>query len=101
MLPKGTRCHKAIGWSWMLAMVVTSISSFGITGFIDWFYGYGPIHLLSIWVLVCVFISVYSAKKGNISFHRSFAVGAYIGTIIAGVGAALMPGRIVHTFIFR
>ncbi|BBB26567.1 DUF2306 domain-containing protein [Amphritea japonica] len=93
---KGTSLHKRLGWSWMLAMIIASISSFGITGFVNWFYGYGPIHLLSIWVLICVVLSVGSARRGNIRSHRSYAVGAYLGTIGAAVGAVLMPGRLLH-----
>ena len=97
---KGTALHKGLGWSWMAAMIITSVSSFWISGFIDWFYGYGPIHLLSLWVLICVVVSVSAARRGNIRYHRSFAVGAYLGTIGAAMGAILMPGRLLHELFF-
>nr|WP_067287212.1 DUF2306 domain-containing protein [Marinobacterium profundum] len=100
LLPKGTRRHRALGWSWMLAMLVVSLSSFGIQGFVDWFYGYGPIHLLSIWVLICVAVSVASARLGSIRRHRAFALGAYLGTLGAALGALLVPGRLLHGLVF-
>lgn len=97
---KGTASHKVLGRSWMLAMIIASVSSFWIKGFVDWFYGYGPIHVLSIWILICVAVSVSSARRGNVKLHRSFAVGAYYGTIGAALGAVLMPGRLLHTVFF-
>lgn len=97
---KGTKPHKFIGWSWMLAMIVVSISSFWITGFVDWFFGYGPIHLLSIWVLICVAVSLTAARRGNIRQHQYFAVGAYCGTIGAALGAMLVPNRLLHDWLF-
>ena len=71
IMKKGTRTHKTIGWTWMLAMIVVSVSSFWITGVVDWFLGYGPIHLLSIWVLVCVAVSLVAIRNGNIRFTQS------------------------------
>ncbi|MCP8688103.1 DUF2306 domain-containing protein [Marinobacterium sedimentorum] len=100
LLPKGTGRHRALGWSWMLAMLVVSLSSFGMPGFADWLYGYGPIHLLSVWVLICVAVSVASARFGYIRRHRAFAVGAYLGTVGAALGALLVPGRLLHGMLF-
>lgn len=96
---KGTHIHKVIGWSWMIAMIVVAISSFWLTGFMDLFLGYSPIHLLSIWILVCVAVSVYSARTGNIKRHRAFAIGAFCGVIGAGLGT-LAPERLIHLWLF-
>ena len=100
LLKKGTKTHKLIGWSWMVAMIVVAISSFGITGIVDWFYGYGPIHLLSIWVLICVFVSLVAVKKGKIGIHKAYTVGAYFGAIGAGLAAMLVPDRLLYNFLF-
>lgn len=96
---KGTKLHKVVGWSWMAAMVVVPISSFWLTGFMNLFWGYSPIHLLSIWILVCVGVSLYSVRTGNIKRHRAFAVGAFYGVVGAGLGT-LAPGRLIHQWIF-
>ena len=95
---KGTQLHRVVGWSWMTAMVIVAVSSFWLTGFMDVFHGYSPIHLLSVWVLVCVAVSVYSARAGHIRRHRAFAVGAFIGVIGAGLGA-LAPGRLIYQWL--
>lgn len=96
---KGTRQHKIIGWSWMVAMVTVAISSFWLTGFMDLLWGYSPIHLLSVWILFCVAISIYAARTGNIKRHRGFAVGAFFGAVGAGLGT-LAPGRMIHQWLF-
>ena len=57
------------------------------------------IHLLSIWVLVCVAVSLYSARTGNIKRHRAYALGAFYGIIGAGIGT-LAPGRLIHQWMF-
>lgn len=96
---KGTKVHKIVGWSWMVAMVIVAVSSFWLTGFMDLFWGFSPIHLLSIWILVCVAVSLYSARTGNIKRHRAFAVGAFYGVIGAGIGI-LAPDRLIHQWLF-
>ena len=90
---KGTRLHKVVGWSWMVAVTVVAVSSFWIKGFMNVLWGFSPIHLLSIWVLFCVVAAVHSARVGNIKRHKAFAVGAFFGVIGAGLGA-LAPGRL-------
>lgn len=96
---KGSKSHKVVGWSWMAAMVVVAVSSFWLTGFMDLLWGYSPIHILSIWILVCVAVSIYSARIGNIKRHRAFSLGAFYGVIGAGIGT-LAPDRLIHQWLF-
>lgn len=96
---KGTPLHRAVGWSWMIAMVVVAVSSFWLTGLMDVLWGYSPIHLLSIWTLICVVASIAAARKGNIRRHKAFAAGAFFGVVGAAIGT-LMPGRLIHEWIF-
>jgi uncharacterized membrane protein len=96
---KGTPMHRALGWSWMIGMAIVAISSFWLTGFMNVLWGYGPVHLLSLWVLFCIVYSIYSARTGNIKRHRTFAVGAFFGVVGAGLGA-LAPGRLVGSWVF-
>lgn len=99
LAPKGTRLHKIVGWSWMIAMVLVAISSFWLKGLMDVVWGYSPIHLLSIWILICVAVSIYSARTHNIKRHKAFAKGAFYGVLGAGIGA-LAPGRLIHQWLF-
>ncbi|MBA54175.1 MAG: hypothetical protein CMK89_06955 [Pseudomonadales bacterium] len=98
-LKKGTSMHRRLGWSWMLSMLVVALSSFWITGFMDLLWGYSPIHLLSLWVIFCVLMSVQGARNQNLRRHILFAVGAYLGTVGATLGA-LAPGRMLHGIFF-
>lgn len=98
-LQKGTPLHRVVGWSWMLAMLVVAVSSFWIKGIVDWLWGYGPIHLLSIWVIFCVVYSVHGARTGNIKRHKGFAIGAFCGAVGAGL-FALAPGRLLNQYFF-
>lgn len=98
--PKGTPAHRLLGWSWMLALAVTAISSFWLRGFMDLVYGFSPIHALSLWVLFCILAAVYFVRRGNIVWHRAYVVGAYLGSIAAGVGALLGPNRFLYQWLF-
>jgi len=98
--PKGTPSHRMLGRSWMLAMVVAAVASFWMRHPGGAFLGYGPIHLLSVWVLICVVVSTLSARRGDLRRHQRFAIGAYIGTIVALAGAVLFPGRLLYRLVF-
>jgi uncharacterized membrane protein len=97
---KGTASHRALGWSWMAALTLVSISSFWLHSHLDVWFGFSLIHLLSIWVLFCVCASIYNVRRGNIRGHRGFAVGAYIGSIVAGTLAVAGQGRFLHDWLF-
>ena len=99
MTHKGTKRHKFVGRSWMMAMVVVAISSFGLSGFTPIFGQYSLFHVLSVWILVCIVASIYFARKGNIKRHKSFTTGAFFGLIGAGLGT-LAPGRLIHEWLF-
>jgi uncharacterized membrane protein len=97
--PKGTPSHRLLGQSWMLAMIVVAVSSFWLQGFMDLFMGLSPIHLLSFWVLFCVAASLYHVRNRNITWHKVYVVGAYVGTVGAGIGAVVGETRIIHLWL--
>ena len=58
-LRRGLR-HRALGYTWMLAMLVTALSSFGLRsplGF-DWLGGLSPIHGLSLFTLLSLALAI-------------------------------------------
>lgn len=97
--PKGTLNHRSLGKIWILSMAVAAISSFWIPSAFALWGIFGPIHLLSVWVLICLIIVWISAHQRNIRRHQRFALGAYLGLVGAGL-ATLLPGRMVSSWIF-
>ncbi|MES2537681.1 MAG: hypothetical protein V4632_17615 [Pseudomonadota bacterium] len=79
-------------------MTTTAVSSFWLLGFFP-NSRFSPIHLLSVWVPVCVVAAVHSALTNKINRHKRFTVGANLGLIAAGAGA-LLPGRLAHSWLF-
>lgn len=91
--PKGTMLHRILGSTWVLAMAFSALSSFWFGGGVLPLIGhFGPIHLLSLWVLVALAVAVVAIFKGRVEQHRGWMVGAYLGLVGAFVGS-LAPGR--------
>ena len=97
-LPKGTRLHKAMGWIWVLSMVVVAVSSLWIME-IRKGAGWSVIHLLSAWTLISLGLAIWYVRRGNIRAHKGFMVGTLLGLAGAGLGA-LAPGRFLAKFLF-
>ena len=95
---KGTRPHKALGWIWVAAMLVATLSSFWIMELRKG-AGLSAIHLLSAWVLIAMTVAIWSIRRGNVRMHQRFMVGTLLGLAGAGIGA-LMPGRFLALLFF-
>lgn len=91
--PKGTVPHRIMGSTWVLLMALSALSSFWFGGGVLPLIGhFGPIHLLSLWVLVALAVAVVAILKGRVEQHRGWMVGAYLGLVGAFIGT-LTPGR--------
>ena len=99
MMKKGTPLHRYLGRTWMVAMLITAISSFWISSHFPIWSSFGPIHLLSIWIIICVVISVSAARSHKIKRHKAYSIGAYVGLVGAGIGA-FAPGRYLYLLFF-
>jgi len=97
-MTKGTRLHKAMGWAWVLAMVVVAVSSFWILE-IRKGAGWSVIHLLSVWTLACLACAIWFIRRGNVRAHKRFMIGTLLGLGGAGLGA-LAPGRFLAIALF-
>ena len=96
---KGTPVHRLLGKIWMALMVISSLSSFFIHE-LNLVYGFSPIHLLSVFVLVAVWRAISAARAHNIRAHKAAVIGMYFGGIgIAGL-FTLIPGRIMNAVVF-
>ncbi len=90
----GDRPHKALGYVWVLAMAVTSLSSFWIHD-IRMVGPFSPIHLLSAWVLFTLVGAIRAARRGQIDAHRKMLRNcAFWGLGVAGL-FTLLPSRLM------
>ena len=99
---KGTTVHKRLGRVYAALILVTAVVTLPMPAevgprFLDHF---GFIHLFSVLVLVSVPAALYSIRRGNVAAHRRHMVGVYIGGILIAGSFALMPGRLLHTWLF-
>lgn len=97
--PKGTPRHRLLGKIWLSLMVVTALSSFFIHQ-INMFFGFSPIHLLSIFVLSGCWGAIVNARKHNIEAHKRIVRGLYFGGIVGAGAFTFLPGRIMNKVAF-
>ena len=99
--PKGTLPHRTVGWIWVVLMLLIAVSSFWIHGQGARIVGpFGPIHLLSILVLIMLPVAIWFARKHNARGHARTMVGLFIGALIVAGLFTLVPGRIMHAVAF-
>ncbi len=91
---KGTARHRLLGRVFVLAMVVTALSSFLIHE-IRSFGLFSAIHLLSIFVLVNLVQAIRAIQRGQVRAHRLAMISTYIGGIVVAGGFTFLPGRIM------
>ncbi len=96
---KGSKRHRLLGRLWVMIMVALCTSAFFLHGFPPLMFGLSVFHLLSIWTLFCLAISVLAVRQQQIRLHRTFIIGAYVGTVGAALGT-LAPGRLIHEWLF-
>lgn len=93
LAPKGTGPHRLMGAFWVVTMTLSALSSFWLGGGVLPLVGHlGPIHLLSLWMLVALSVAMRAIFKGKVEQHRGWMRGAYLGLVGAFIGT-LAPGR--------
>jgi uncharacterized membrane protein len=97
--PKGTLPHRTLGFIWLALMLTVAISSFWIHS-IRWVGPFGPIHLLSIYVLFMVPLAIYFARNHKIRGHAKTVIGMFVGGLVIAGLFTLVPGRIMHAVAF-
>ncbi len=96
--PKGFRLHKTLGWSWIVAMSVTAISSFFITGLMG--SSYSPIHALSAWTMIGLPFGVAAVRRKDVRKHRQTMTGMYVGAMVIAGLFSFLPGRLMWEIFF-
>jgi uncharacterized membrane protein len=95
---KGTRIHRLIGWSWVVAMFTVAVSSFFIRqinpGAFSW------IHLLSGWTLIALPMALFAIRRGRVVSHASGMTWTFIGGLIVAGAFTFLPGRLMWEVFF-
>ena len=95
-LPKGTRRHRIVGWTWIAVMLAVTLSSFGIQEINPG--GFSWIHGLTLWTLLSMAIAIVAIRRHHTKLHAGFMIGTMTGAVIAGV-FALAPGRFIGNLL--
>lgn len=96
--PKGFRLHKTLGWTWVIAMAVTAVSSFFITGLMG--SSYSPIHALSAWTLIGLPFGIAAIRRRDVRKHRQSMTGMFIGAMVIAGLFTFLPGRLMWEIFF-
>ena len=77
---RGDRRHRVLGTIWVIAMLLTAALSFGVR--LSHAGGLGPIHILSVWVLIQAPILWYTARTHQVVRHRRSVRGLVTGALL-------------------
>ncbi|MEO9459352.1 MAG: DUF2306 domain-containing protein [Lentilitoribacter sp.] len=95
---KGTKLHKRVGKVWVIALLITAVSSFWLHG-IKLVGPFSPIHLLSILTIYSVIRGVQHARAGQIGQHQNTMKGLFYYALIGAGLFTLLPGRLMHQLL--
>lgn len=95
---KGTGFHKTLGWSWVIAMAATAISSLFITGLNGNYWSI--IHLLSGWTIIALPMGVWAIRNRKVDAHRRTMTRMFVGGLVVAGLLTFIPGRIMFETFF-
>ncbi|NNF58758.1 MAG: DUF2306 domain-containing protein [Rhodothermaceae bacterium] len=99
--PKATRAHRWLGYSYVAAMVLLCIESFGIRDATPFFAGFGMFHVLALVSLGTVVAGIIPALRRQpnwFDWHYNSMAWSYIGLLMATGSHLFEP---VFLFLLR
>lgn len=99
---KGTAPHKLLGKVYLILILTTAITTLFMSAEVGptVFGHFGFIHSFSLLALISAPTAYLAARQGNIRRHRISMIGLYVGGILIAGSFALMPGRMLHQWLF-
>jgi uncharacterized membrane protein len=98
---KGSLNHRVLGWTWVLAMAATALSSIGLGGgAIPHLAGFSPIHVFTVVVLATLPMGVLHARRHQVADHRKTMRSLYLGACLVAGAFTLLPGRLLGGALF-
>ena len=98
VLAKGTLSHRRLGYVWTGMMAVVALSSFFIFELRVW-GPFSPIHMLSLFTLVTLYLAVQAARHNNINCHQLMMRAMYIFALLLTGAFTFFPGRLLHQLV--
>lgn len=95
---KGRGLHKRLGYAWVVAMAVTAISSFFLTGLTGNHFSW--IHGLSAWTIIGLPMGIAAARRKDIARHRKEMTGMFTGGMLVAGLFTFLPGRMMWSIFF-
>ena len=96
---KGDWLHRLMGRTWVVFMAVVAGSSFFIWT-IRSIGVFSPIHIISIFTLVMLWVGWQAARRGNIRRHRRVMEYLYFLALVVTGLLTFVPGRIMNRVAF-
>jgi uncharacterized membrane protein len=99
---KGSASHRLMGKIYMGLMMATAVIALFITAEVgpQLFGHFGFIHLFSVLVLFAVPKAYFAAARHDRRAHAISMINVYVGGLLIAGGFTLMPGRLMHTWLF-
>ncbi|EHR72585.1 putative membrane protein [Burkholderiales bacterium JOSHI_001] len=99
---KGSRLHRASGYTWVTLMLGAALSSVFIRDFrLPNLAGFTPIHILTVVTFVGVISALVAIARRNVQAHKKAMWRAYVGGCIGAGAFALMPGRYLGSLLWH
>ncbi len=96
---RGNPWHRALGTLWVASLATAAASSFLISGFAV-LGPFGPIHLLSIYVLILLARALAALRRGDAALHGAIMRNlVWWGLVLPGL-LALLPSRLLGGIAF-
>lgn len=99
ILPKGTLMHRIAGLVWVLLLAIVALTSLFIHSLQVWGI-WSPIHGLSIFTLIILYVGVREARRGDYKAHAITMSATYFLALVLTGALTLLPGRMMHEMVF-
>jgi len=99
---KGSRLHRATGYTWAAAMLGAAISSlFLLEHSLPNLFGYGPIHILVPVTFFGIGVGIWHIAHRRVARHKRAMWLTYLGGCVTAGVFALLPGRLLGNLLWH
>jgi uncharacterized membrane protein len=99
---KGTVNHRVLGWSFVVLLGVTALSSaFILDHGLPNIAGFTPIHGLTVLTAVVLPLGVRHIRQGRVAAHRRSMTRLFYGACVVAGLFTLLPGRFLGNLLWH